>query len=160
MPRSFRNVPVQVVPVAGVVDLQQALLAETEMLRSVTRVSVGGRDRDGSGRIHRRRDANLAGSSRHAHADHAGAAGTAAHRTLAAGDVQWHMFDILADALQAIVQRVVVSAGRNKAWLLQQGNGVAVVRGHRRGKRHIATAGFIVIVGRGTGEFELGQWLR
>lgn len=160
MPRSFRNVPVQVVPVAGVIDLQQALLAKTEMLRSVTCVSVGCRDRDSSGRIDRRRDGNLAGSSRHAHADYAGTAGASAHRTRAAGSVQGHMFDFLADALQTIVQRVVISVGRNETWLLQQWNGVAEVVRHGRRKRHIAAAGFIVIVGWGTGKFELWQRLR
>lgn len=129
------------------------------MLRCVTYVSVGGCNGNGSRGVHHSgRNSNLAGSSDHADTDYTCAAGTSTHRAVAAGGVKWHMFDLLADAFQAIVQRVVISASGGQAWLFyERDSGMTMVgRDRWRWKSQVATARFVVIVGWGTGKFQLG----
>lgn len=167
---------VQVVPVARVVDLEQALLAKAEMLRCVTYVSVGGRDRDRRGRIDRRRHRHQARPSGQAHTDYAGAARSSPHRavsglTLAAsGGVQRHVLDhlfLLAGTLEAIRrgQRVVVAAaattGRRNVQQAGMVVGMVVWGNGRKGKGHVGTAAGLVVrfVRRRTRELQLGKRL-
>uniref|UniRef100_A0A8D8PES9 (northern house mosquito) hypothetical protein n=1 Tax=Culex pipiens TaxID=7175 RepID=A0A8D8PES9_CULPI len=167
---------VQVVPVARVVDLEQALLAKAEMLRCVTYVSVGGRDRDRRGRIDRRRHRHQARPSGQAHTDYAGAARSSPHRavsglTLAAsGGVQRHVLNhllLLAGTLEAIRrgQRVVVAAAATTGRRNVQQTGMVVVGmvwgNGRKGKGHVGTAAGLVVrfVRRRTRELQLGKRL-